>query len=66
MTATTHKLEFPGATNKRGFWLYVWRIESPAESIQLQADSSYCATQEEHWLSPYTALKALKTCASPM
>ena len=31
MTATTHKLEFPGAMNRRGFWLYVWRIESPAE-----------------------------------
>ena len=31
MTATTYKLEFPGAMNRRGFWLYVWRIESPAE-----------------------------------
>ena len=39
---------------------------SLCSSIQLQADSSYCATQEENWLSPYTALKPLKTCASPM
>ena len=29
MTAAPHKLEFSGALNQRGFWLYVWRIETP-------------------------------------
>ena len=29
MPASTYTLTFPGAMNARGFWLYVWRIESP-------------------------------------
>ena len=28
MPASIHKLTFPGRMNQRGFWLYVWRIES--------------------------------------
>ena len=29
MPAEIHKLKFPGAMNERGFWLYVWRIDTP-------------------------------------
>ena len=29
MVAQVHELTFPGAINEGGFWLYVWRIESP-------------------------------------
>ena len=29
MPASTHVLTFPGAIDERGFWLYVWRIETP-------------------------------------
>ncbi len=29
MPSSIHTLIFPGAMNKRGFWLYVWRIQSP-------------------------------------
>ena len=29
MPASMHTLTFPGVMNERGFWLYVWRIESP-------------------------------------
>ena len=29
MPTSTHVLTFPGAINQRGFWLYVWRIDSP-------------------------------------
>ena len=32
MPASTHVLTFPGAINKRGFWLYVWRIETAQAS----------------------------------
>ena len=28
MSASTHRLKFPGAMTERGFWLYVWRITS--------------------------------------
>ena len=27
--SSTHRLTLPGAMIERGFWLYVWRIESP-------------------------------------
>lgn len=29
MLPKLHELTFPGDMNRRGFWLYVWRIESP-------------------------------------
>ena len=29
MAVATHVLTFPGAINQRGFWLYVWRIQTP-------------------------------------
>ena len=29
MTPSIHELTFPGPMTKRGFWLYVWRIQSP-------------------------------------
>ena len=28
-TAATHSLTLPGPMLKRGFWLYVWRVETP-------------------------------------
>jgi len=30
MAAATHTLTLPAAMLKRGFWLYVWRVEGPA------------------------------------
>ena len=29
MAAVTHKLVLPGPVLERGFWLYVWRVETP-------------------------------------
>lgn len=29
MAAATHTLTLPGAMLERGFWLYVWRVETP-------------------------------------
>ena len=29
MSAATYTLTFPGAIVERGFWLYVWRVETP-------------------------------------
>lgn len=29
MTARTHTLTMPGAMLQRGFWLYVWRVDTP-------------------------------------
>ena len=29
MTAAIHRLTFSGPMNQRGFWLYVWKIQSP-------------------------------------
>lgn len=33
MSASTHTLTLPGAMIKRGFWLYVWRINSPVGEL---------------------------------
>ena len=33
MSASTHTLTLPGAMLERGFWLYVWRIASPAGEL---------------------------------
>ena len=29
MTADTHRLTMPGAMLQRGFWLYIWRVDTP-------------------------------------
>src|SRR5450432_397385 len=29
MSAETHSMTLPGSMLKRGFWLYVWRVETP-------------------------------------
>ena len=29
MAAALHTLSFPGAITERGFWLYVWKVETP-------------------------------------
>ena len=30
MKASTHTLTLPAAMLERGFWLYVWKVETPA------------------------------------
>ena len=33
MPPSTHTMIFPGAITSRGFWLYVWKIQSPAGQL---------------------------------
>ena len=33
MAPATHVLTMPGAMLHRGFWLYVWRVETPAGEL---------------------------------
>lgn len=53
-TASLHRLTLPGAMLQRGFWLYVWRVQTPVGErlyVGRTGDSS-----SPHATAPYTRM----------
>jgi hypothetical protein len=54
MTASLHRLTLPGPMLQRGFWLYVWRVQTPTGErlyVGRTGDSS-----SPHATAPYTRM----------
>ena len=54
MTASLHRLTLPGPMLQRGFWLYVWRVQTPMGErlyVGRTGDSS-----SPHATAPYTRM----------
>ena len=53
-TFPTHTLTLPGAMLKRGFWLYVWRVETPSgEALYVGRTGD---NSSPHATAPYTRM----------
>ena len=54
MPAQTHILTLPGAMLERGFWLYVWRVESPFGELLYVGRTG--DNSSPHASAPYTRM----------
>lgn len=54
MTAALHRLSLPGPMLQRGFWLYVWRIESPIGQLLYVGRTG--DNSSPHATAPYTRM----------
>lgn len=54
MPTATHVLTLPGAMLRRGFWLYVWRVETPAGELLYVGRTG--DNSSPHASAPYTRM----------
>ena len=54
MAPTTHVLTLPGAMLRRGFWLYVWRVETPVGELLYVGRTG--DNSSPHATAPYTRM----------
>jgi len=54
MTPATHVLTLPGPMLRRGFWLYVWRVVTPADEVLYVGRTG--DNSSPHATAPYTRM----------